>query len=116
MGGRSDVEMKYTKVLRELGLEASKFLKENGGMLNGFETYIEGDVAVGTYGSLEWCTPDRQNLTYKQAQEKGTDLNRRLRAVLDNNLVDRCMLTSRSTEHGCWLTFISITEGLEVKL
>lgn len=42
---------------------ALKFLKANGAMSNGYETYLKGTIQIRHYGGLDWHTPKCGKIT-----------------------------------------------------
>ncbi len=80
-----------------------EFLMENGGMDNGYDTWVDGEVP----GTLTWHTETSDDLTVKRARELARRLSKRLGESL------RCFklqLCARPIGNGCYETTIRRVE------
>ena len=93
---------------REIGEKIAIFLKENGGLSNGFRTYVQGKVWQNTHTSLNWETPEQDNLTIKQVQNLGSILYEQILRILTIYDIESVEIKRRSIgESSCYETVIS---------
>ena len=110
--------MAYETVLAELAKVADSYLKANGGMGNGYATYVKGRVTTdGAYG-VEWCTPKRDDLTGTEAKRRGRLFNEAVRKILREHGLEECKFSTEYGEnsYGCADTFVEVRERVRVKL
>ena len=93
-------------IVRELAALISKFLKDNGGMSNGYNTWvkIKGD-------KISWRTPKRVDMTERQADKLGEKLHEKMRAIMKENDHEEWKLRvgAEHVEWGCHRMIVSIT-------
>ena len=93
------------------------FLKEQGGYSNGLDTYVTGTVRFNTYCSMEWKTPKSQDLTLREHQRLGYELNKRIANYLkDINFTDYIYISSSAIDYGCYHTTVSIKLSEDIKI
>lgn len=84
------------------------FLRENGGLGNGFNTYCKGTVSKDIHWHLEWCTPGSENLTVKEVKRIGTVLYNEIRNYLVTNELTEAIIYNKDRDHGCVETYIKV--------
>lgn len=101
---------KYSEFLSEISKVATKFLMNNGGLSNGYMTYVRGRVKNNVLDTVHWSTPTVQKLTGIQVYELGLQLNNELIEVMKKNSVDECKFIAEHIEYGCYHTYATVTE------
>ncbi len=102
---------KYKTLLAELNEVAGSFLKANGGMNNGYETYIKGKVSTNGAWRPTWLTPGCDELTNKEIRRRGELLWRALCEVLKRyELTEGVAFEADHIEYGCFETYATVTE------
>ena len=89
----------FTAVLR-------KFLKEQGGYENGFETYVGGTIRPKSYSYMYWMTPRSCELTFKERQKLGAVLYDQLYEICEKYNEFDIRLEEIPREHGVYETRI----------
>lgn len=82
------------------------FLKEHGGMSNGYDTWAEGRPSRGGYGPIAWRTPTSENLTGVQVREKERELKNSILAVMAEYNVERVEIITGCDTSGCYRTYV----------
>lgn len=105
----------YSIILNNVKKIIVEFLKEQGGYANGLETYVKGTVRFNTHSSMEWKTPKSQDLTIREHQRLGYELNDKISRYLDEiDFKDYIYVTSSAGEYGCYYTTVSIKLSTEI--
>ena len=105
----------YNVILNNVKKIICDFLTDQSGYSNGFDTYVNGTVRVGTHHSLDWMTPKSQYLTIREHKNLGYELNNKIIKYLDEiNFKDSVYITSSSLDDGCYYTTISIRLSTEI--
>ena len=105
----------YNVILDNVKKIVCEFLKEQGGYANGLETYVKGTARFNTHSSMEWRTPRSQDLTIKEHQRLGYELNDKISKYLDEvKFKDYIYITSSPYDYGCYYTTISIKLSTEI--
>jgi len=103
--------------LKEVALAVSKFLKENGGYANGYETWVDGDIRYNTTQYLKWRTPAFRDLTQRFMDGKGLELNEILVRILQKySFNDYMKISAEFIEDGCYETRVSFSVTERVNL
>jgi len=76
-----------------------QFLHDNGRVLNGHGTYVEGAVFADQNGNLTWTVPQR-TLTDDQIRFEGEDLYNKIKAMLIERNVPQLTIQKVEVEHG----------------
>ncbi len=110
--------MAYETVLTELAKVADSFLKANGGLGNGYATYVKGRVSTNGAYHAEWNTPSRDDLTGTEAKRRGRLLNTALAEILKKHNLTECKFSVEYGEnsYGCGVTYVEIAERKRVEL
>ncbi len=82
------------------------FLLENGGMRNGYETYVNGRARMDTVGCLDWSTRTVKELTGLEREAKGRELGAVIREILVEYGVEECIIRKIHKEWGCYETAV----------
>ena len=107
----------YTIILNNVKKIVCEFLKDQGGYSNGLNTYVKGTVRFNTYCSMEWQTPKSQDLTLREHQRLGYELNKRIANYLKEiDFTDYVYITSTLGDYDTYCTKISIklSTGIEM--
>lgn len=93
------------KCIQEIKTICSNFLKEHGGMLNGYSTYIEGATDINSSFVVE--LPNNDTLTRAQIRNISNELKKEiLNYLVQNNLNVIIRFIPKHIEHGCFNTYI----------
>lgn len=100
----------YNEMLSQIAEAIAKFLKKEGGMGNGYDTYVKGTISYNSHQSLKFHTPKTDDLTGHELRQKGSDLNDKLIKFLKAyDYHDYVEIKSTHTEHGCFDISVSLT-------
>lgn len=102
-------KMNEELILSQLESIIINFLKENGGMGNGYSTYVEGCIH-----SLNWDTPKKNDLTGHEYKDKCNELSKKLKDVIGNNAI--CEIVAKHIEYGCFEMTIRIIKEKKIHL
>lgn len=107
----------YNEMLSQIAETISKFLKKEGGMSNGYETYVKGYVVSNTHQSLTFKTPKTNDLRGSELDNKGSELNDKLVKILKAyDYKGDVKIQSTHMEHGCYEIEVSFKTSTTVKL
>jgi len=85
-----------------IGNIIAKFLEENGGMPNGYDTWVSGQVSMLDH-RLSWYTPEAgRDLPVNLFDRKALHLARSIRAQLKDSGYDQVLFEKKHIEHGCF--------------
>lgn len=94
------------KYLKEISDMLGEFLKSHGGLNNGYETYISGEVRLNCISSLDWNTPNCSDYTLKEIKRIGSLIyDKILKYLKSNNIEETLIIEKKHIEHGCFKTF-----------
>jgi hypothetical protein len=110
--------MKPTDAVMDLlGNEVNKFLMEQGGLDNGYITWVQGEVLPDIHSAyLEWLTPKAEELTGIQKHKLGCDLYRNLQKIMLDNELERIKFERKHLEDGCYATTVKVIYSRRVRL
>ena len=95
----------------------AKFLAQNGGRSNGYETYAEGSCQKNSLHAVNWMTPKATDLTLYQHKSAGyklcDEINHYLKQI---NFDNQVIISKYPTEYGCYETTVSINLSSKVDL
>ena len=78
---------KENNIIQEIKTFVKEFLKENGGMDNGYETTIEGECdSTNEFSELKFHTPQTKRLTFIEHDELCNDLTNEIVKIVDKIL------------------------------
>lgn len=89
------------------------FLISNGGMDNGYSTWVEGDVTGDTSGGcLKWSTPVIDKLTGETVRKMGRELYKKIDNIVFNKYQfgGTIRFTKEHIEYGCCRTTIQLID------
>lgn len=97
--------------LKNIATISKDFMKEIGGMSNGYLTEINGTLAINMRGSISLFTPKCEDLTYNQVKKLGRDLEKLLHKYMEENKLKGVEFKFKSShmEYGCFKINISYT-------
>lgn len=105
------------EMLSQIAETISKFLKKQGGLGNGYETYVKGYVVYDTQQSLKFKTPKTNDLRGSELDDKGFELNQKLIKILKAyDYKGDVKINATHMEHGCYQTIVSFNTSVTVKL
>lgn len=84
----------------EMKEAVNAFLMANGGMSNGYRTYINDTIYSDTLTSIHWETPDIDDITKRERDKRGSILNEKLRQILIKYSLEHCKIVSIFGSHG----------------
>lgn len=106
----------YNEMLNQIAEAIGKFLKKEGGMNNGYETYVKGYVVSNTQHSLKFKTPETNKLTGIELEKKGSELNDKLIKILKAyDYKGDVKIDANHMEHGCYEIEVSFKTSVTVK-
>lgn len=86
-----------------------RFLKENGGYSNGYNTCVTGNCQQNVHQSLNWATPTAPDLTLREIKSRGYKLNDEISEYLkEQNCYNTIYIEAIPKEHGCFDTVVAI--------
>ena len=86
--------MKYKQAAKDISGVINTFLILNGGYENRYLTYVRGVVHKHLPGTLEWCTPTKQNLLGDVKSALSEDVYEHVKKILEKyNIPDCCFQT-----------------------
>lgn len=98
----------FEKALEELREVVNAFLMKQGGLSNGYSTFMEGEVRERCYSDIKWCTPKQEDLTGVQVKKLGYTCYNSLRKVAEKHGLSLVRITHRHVSDGCFETFVEI--------
>ena len=105
----------HNEMLHQIADAIGKFLKKNGGMDNGYNTYVKGCISYNTHQSLNFHTPKTDDLTGHQLIEMGSGLNDKLMKILKAyDYHDDVEIKSTHTEHGCYEMKVQLVVSVRI--
>lgn len=98
--------------------QIAKFLRANGGMGNGYETYAEGMVTSNVASSPSFMTkvPNDNLKTGIELQKRSAVLYDEIRQYMLENGIRQIQVEHRHVEHGCFKTVVRSCESHPVNL
>lgn len=76
-------KMPFSELVTKVKKVCKDFLNKHGGLSNGYETYITGEV-INEHGFLAmgWMTPSRHGMTFEMANTLGCELYHEIHKLL----------------------------------
>jgi hypothetical protein len=107
----------YNEMLSQIAETIGKFLKKEGGMNNGYETYVKGYVVSNTQQSLTFKTPKTNDLKGSELDKRGYELNEKLTKILRAyEYKGDVKISSTHMEHGCYEIEVSFKTSTIVNI
>jgi len=92
----------HNEMLSRIAEIIGEFLKKEGGMNNGYETYVKGYVVSNTHQSLKFKTPETNKLKGFEVDNKGSELNDKLIKILKAyEYKEKVKIKATHIENGC---------------
>ena len=98
---RSILTSAAESTIERVAVVVCDFLKKNGGLSNGYATWVQGNVEISRCEILKWCTPKKSDLTGNEVQQLGLELALKIQKILKEEGIERVSIRPRSSEHGC---------------
>ena len=101
--------MNNEQILKNISDTIVNFLKEQNGLSNGYNTYVEGTVKKYIGHALSWSTPQKEKLTFIDYKDIGRKLNESIINILiayNSNII--VYIHKEHIENGCFKTLIEI--------
>lgn len=101
------------EILFDIRKVIQDFLVDNGGLSNGYDTWIKGCIRKNEYASFQWKTPN-DNITIKEVKCKGRDLEKQVRGIcldggiFDGNVIQEVSVESIYEGDGCFKTIAEV--------
>lgn len=102
--------------LTTIAAMVSRFLKEQGGMENGYETFVQGTVRRRTHSALIVSTPRLEENTMIQNRILGRKLNDEIEEYIREHNIECVTFRSVHVEHGCHRTLVDFVTTVEVRI
>jgi len=99
--------------LSHLAKLACEFLVANGGMSNGYVTYVKGRISASGAWGVEVKTPhNMDDMTQRQIKDRDNKLTEELQAYCRKHKLDgEFVFRAEHIEWGCYKTFVEYTES-----
>jgi len=98
-------------IIKEIGNYVKEFLKENGGMDNGYCTTVQGECDVTSeFSDLEFYTPQTEKLTFIEHKELCDDLTNEIVKILKKYKKEGAIFRSQCLGNGCSSISVDIIE------
>jgi hypothetical protein len=105
------------KILEEISECVNKFLMRNGGLDNGYVTWVVGEVRTDIlFGSLQWLTHKAGELTGNDKHELGCKLYDQVQKIMLEYEIEMVKFENKHIEDGCYYTKASIVHSRIVRL
>lgn len=102
--------------LQEIASITQKFLRGNGGLGNGYLTYVSGSVDKHG-GHIDWSVPNRDNYTGFQLKNMADKFMINVRRVLISHDIYEVRFEIRHIEHGAFETTVyEVSKPLTISL
>jgi hypothetical protein len=102
---------KFEKELERIHEVLATFLKENGGLHNGYSTFVEGVVAKRASTMLNWSTPICGKLSIDDHRKLGEKIYSKIKNILIEEDIEECEITKTHIEYGIFETKIKLVES-----
>jgi|ERR1035437_5604002 hypothetical protein len=107
----------YNEMLSKIAETISKFLKEQGGLSNGYDTFIDSSIKYNSHQFIVFHTPQTDKLTGNELKKISSDLNDKLIKILNKyKYEDVVKIASIHTQHGCYDIEVSFKTSVKVSL
>lgn len=107
---------KKTDPLQEIADITQKFLRGNGGLGNGYLTYVNGFVDKQG-GQIDWSVPKRDDYTGSQLKSMAGKFMINVRRVLISHDIYKVRFEIRHIEHGAFETTVyEVSKPLTISL
>lgn len=104
---------KNKECLEKVSKLIKEFLLKNGGLSNGYDTYIEGNTR---YPSFTWNTPSSNKLTGIEKDKLSNNLLEKIRKVIEEYNVEEIRIKVNYRGDGCCETILEIPITKKVDL
>lgn len=103
----------YKSFFDEAAQIINRFVAQNCGAPNGYDTYVCGEVRRGVRNCLDWRTPRQDDLRLGYIKQQGMVLNDELLSVLDKYPdISGINISRVYLGDGCYRTELSVYESV----
>ena len=107
----------YKIILDNVKKIICKFLKDQGGYSNGYGTYVSGSVRFNVRSRLNWMTPTAVNLTIKEHDRLGYELNDKIADYLaEVDFTDYIYINDYTGDFDCHCMTVSIKIEEQIRM
>lgn len=113
------MEINIDNIILNIKNVIQKFLLENGGLRNGYDTWVSWNFARNIHSPLTWKTPNK-DITLREQEEKAGYLEKQITKIcLDGGLFvevgGHLSIKYQYIEDGCFDTIIEIVTNPVVR-
>ena len=113
---RNALNDKANDCLLEVSRLIRDFLLCNGGLDNGYETWMEGTVCKNTHSHMVWRTPKCRDLTQGMLVDTGVIVYEAILKVINSYDIETLEVSHSHVEYGCHNTSVSFPNSFRVSL